>query len=53
LFYGGENPDDGEPEMGLVKENLGKIKLVPVRSRSVDVRIAADEAFEDATEDEV
>ena len=50
LFYGGEDPEE---EPGLVKENLGKIKLVPVRSRSVDVRIAADEAFEDATEDEV
>jgi hypothetical protein len=48
LFYGDEGLD--EP-VGLVKENLGKIKLVPVRSRSVDVRVAADEAFEDAEEE--
>jgi len=40
LLYGDDQP-------GLVKENLGKIKLVPVRSRSTDVRKAADDVFDD------
>jgi hypothetical protein len=48
LYFG---VDEDEPT-GLVKEQPGKIKLVPAKSRSVDVREAADEVFSDADDDE-
>ena len=48
LFYGEE-----ENQGGLVKEKPGKIKLVAVRSGSVDVRIAADDVFNDDTEEDL
>jgi hypothetical protein len=43
--------EDGEVEQPLVKEKPGKVKLVAAKSRSVDVRVAADEVFDDEDEE--
>jgi hypothetical protein len=43
--------EEGEIEQPLVKEKPGKVKLVAAKSRSVDVRVAADEVFDDEDEE--